>query len=136
VIVVDRRDYEPLGRAGDLLGESARFNPHRRTTACTSQGDDENCRRPPNHGDPLGSLAGRVLSAKRTVACRRNSARDEPTGRSDVGASEYTPAGVGPEIIRSPDSSRMPCSSAKVIAGEKTARMTSSGARGVEVVTV
>ncbi len=45
------------------------------------------------------SRSGWVLSAKRTLACPRNSASEELTGRLDFAASEYTPASVGPETI-------------------------------------
>jgi hypothetical protein len=58
------------------------------------------------HGGSLGLpvtpvTLSSVLSAKRTSACRRSSASDEFTDRSEFLASEYTPASVGPETILS-----------------------------------
>jgi hypothetical protein len=81
-------------------------------------------------------VLGWVLSAKRTFPFARNSASEEFTGRREFAANEYTPASVGPEMILRPAASSMACSSTRVTVGENTARITSSGARAVDVVTV
>ena len=77
-----------------------------------------------------------VPSAKRTLGCLRSSCKDVRTGKVEFDASEYTPASVGPETMRSCASSSSVCNSTNVMVGENTARITSPCGRGAELVTV
>ncbi len=56
-----------------------------------------------------------VPSAKRTVGCCAAAPKTSAPAQLDFDASEYTPASVGPETIRSCASSRIACNSTKVM---------------------
>src|SRR5882724_4953909 len=134
--VVYRDDDEAIRRRGHLIAKGARLDAWRRAAARAGHHHQNGQHRPSNHGELPDSGSGKVPSAKRTVECRRNSARDERTVRVEFEASEYTPASVGPETIFNCASSSIVCSSTNVMFGANTARITSPWGRGIAVVTV